>query len=71
MTIGQKNFQTFKDHLAQAYRRYQIRKKATAAFHVYGASENHANETDAHMMTSDALQSFANVTMKTRRKLKT
>ena len=39
--VGLKIWQAFKDHFIQAYRRYQIRKKATAAAHGYGASENH------------------------------
>ena len=37
MQVGLKTWQAFKDHLAQAYRHYQIRKKATAAAHGYGA----------------------------------
>ena len=36
-----KNCQSFKDHFAQAYRSYQICKKATAADHGYGESANH------------------------------
>ena len=41
MQVGLKTWQAFKDHLAQAYRRYQISKKAIAASYGYGASENH------------------------------
>ena len=32
--VGLKTWQTFKDHFAQVYRRYQIRKKAKSATHV-------------------------------------
>ena len=39
--------------------RYQIRKKSTAAAHVYGASENHTQETEAQVNTADALQALA------------
>ena len=46
MQVGMKIWQSFKDHFAQAYRRYQIRKKATAAAHGYGESENHTQETE-------------------------
>ena len=45
MQVVLKTCQSFKDNFLQAYRRYQIRKKATAAAHGYGASENHAHET--------------------------
>ena len=38
-------------------------KKVTANTHGYGASENHAHETDTQMMTADALQALVNVTM--------
>ena len=41
MQVGMKTWQAFKEHLAQAYRRYQIRKKATTAAHGYGASAIH------------------------------
>ena len=47
MQVGLKTWQAFKDHLAQAYRRYQIRKKATEVAHGYGASANHTQETKA------------------------
>ena len=43
--VGLKTWQDFKDHFSQAYRRYQTRKKASAAAHGYGASENHTQET--------------------------
>ena len=36
MQVGLKTWQAFKDHFSQAYRRYHIRKKATAAAHGYG-----------------------------------
>ena len=38
--VGLKTWQAFKDHFVPAYRRYQIRKKETAADHGYGASAN-------------------------------
>ena len=59
MQVGLKTWQAFKDHFAQAYRRYQIRKEATAAVHGYGASANHIQETEAQVITVDALQSLA------------
>ena len=46
MQVGLKTWQDYKDHFAQAYRRYQIRKKATAAAHGYGASSNHTHRTE-------------------------
>ena len=49
----------WKDHFAQAYRRYQIRKKSTAAAHGYGASANYTQETEAQFNTVDALQALA------------
>ena len=54
-----KTWQAFKDHLAQAYMRYQIRKKETAATRGYGASENHTQETYAQVNTTDALETLA------------
>ena len=45
MQVGLKTWQDFKDHFAQVYRRYQIRKKSTEAAHGYGVSENHTQET--------------------------
>ena len=59
MQAGLKNWQDFKDHFAQAYRRYQIRKKATAAVHGYGASANHTQDTEAQFNTADVLQALA------------
>ena len=47
MQVGLKTCQYFKDHFSQAYRSYDIRKKATAAAHVYGASSNHTQEKEA------------------------
>ena len=38
MQVGLKTWQDFKDYFAQAYRSYQIRKKATSEAHGYGAS---------------------------------
>ena len=63
MMVGQNNWKAFKDHFAQAYSRYQIHKKATDAAHIYGASKNYDHETDAHMMTANAIQEVANLTM--------
>ena len=59
MKVGLKTWQAFKDHFTQAYRRYKIRNKATAAAHGYGASENHTQETEALVNTADALQALA------------
>ena len=59
MQIGMKTWQDFKDHFTQAYWRYQIFKKATAAAHGYGASANHTEETEAQFNTADALQVLA------------
>ena len=59
MQVGLKTCQYFKDHFAQAYRRYQIRKKGTAASHGYGESENHTQETEAQVNTADVLQALA------------
>ena len=55
MQVGLKTWQDFKDHFAQAYRRYQIRKKATAATHGYWASANNTQETESQVNTADAL----------------
>ena len=63
MQVGLKTWQAFKDHFAQAYRRYQIRKKATAADYGYGLSENHTQETESQVNTADALQALACVAM--------
>ena len=57
--VGLRTWQAFKEHFTQAYRRYQIRKKATAAAHGYGASENHTQDTEDQVNTADALQSLA------------
>ena len=59
MQIGLKTWQAFKDHLAQAYRHYQIRKKATAAAHGYAAWANHTQDTEAQVNTADTLQELA------------
>ena len=59
MQVGLKNWQDFKDNLSQAYRHYQIHKKATAAAHGYGTSANNSQETEAHVNTADALQAIA------------
>ena len=50
--FGLKTWQVFKEHFTQAHRNYQIRKKATAASHGYGASVNHTQETEAHLRTT-------------------
>ena len=59
MQIGLKTWQAFKYYFTQAYRRYQILKKATSAAHGYGASANHTEETEAQVNTVDALQERA------------
>ena len=58
MQVGLKTWQAFKDHFAQAYRRYQIRNKATAEDHGYGELENHAQDTEAQVNTTNALQAL-------------
>ena len=58
MQVGLKTCQAFRDHLSQAYRRYHIRKKATAAAHGYRTSENHTQGIDSQVNTVDALQSL-------------
>ena len=64
MQVGLKTWQAFKDYFAQAYRRYQIHKKATASAHKYGASENHTQHTEAQVNNVDALQALACAAMK-------
>ena len=59
MQVGLKTWQAFKYHFTKAYRSYQIRKKATAAAHGYGASENHTQNTESQVNTADALQTLA------------
>ena len=63
MQVGLKTWQAFKDHFTQAYRRYQIRKIATAAAHGYGASEKHTWDTESQVNTADALQELACASM--------
>ena len=58
MQVGLKTRQAFKEHFTQAYRRYQIRKKETAAAHGYGTSENHTQEAEYQVNTADALQAL-------------
>ena len=41
MQVGLKTWKAFKDRFDQAYRRYNIRKKATEAAPEFGASANH------------------------------
>ena len=57
--VGLKIWQAFKDHFAQDYRRYQIRKKPTAEANGYGASANHIQEIETQVDTTDALQALA------------
>ena len=54
-----KNGRILKYHFSQAYRRYQIRKKATAAAHGSGESTNHTQEIEAQFNTEDVLQPIA------------
>ena len=58
MQVGLTTWQDFKDHFSQAYRRYQIRKKAIAAAHGYGAPANNTQETESQVNTDDALQAL-------------
>ena len=58
MQVYLKTWQAFKDHFSQAYMRYQIRKKVTAAAYGYGVSENHTQDTEAQVNTVDALQAL-------------
>ena len=58
-----KSRESFKDHFAQAYRRYQIRKKATAAAHGYRASENHTQEEKYFKGKRQAYLNYANLTL--------
>ena len=51
------------NNVLQAYMRYQIRKKEAAAAHGYGASENHAHESDSQAMTEDALHALPHATI--------
>ena len=50
MQVGLKTWQAFKDHF--------VSKKATAAAHGYGASENRTQETEAQVNPVDALQAL-------------
>ena len=69
--VGQKTWQAFNNHFTQAYRRYQIHNKATAAVYGYGAAANHAQETDTQMMTADALiQALANATIEDKEEMR-
>ena len=58
-----KNWQYFKDPIAQVYRRYHTQKKSTAAAHGYGASGNHAHKIDDYVMIVDAMQALENETI--------
>ena len=68
--FGLKIWQAFKYHFAQAYRRYQIRKKATEAAHGYGASENHTQETEAQVNTVHALQAITCASIEDKEEMK-
>ena len=56
--VDLKTWQDFKETFSQAYRRYQIRKKATSAAHGYGATENHTHKTEAQLNTTYALHAL-------------
>ena len=58
MQVGLKTWQAFKENFAQVYRCYQIRKKATAVDHGYGASSNHTQEIEEQVNTTDVLQAL-------------
>ena len=59
MQVGLETWKAFKDHFAQAKRRYQNLKKASAVAHGYGASKNHTQKTEAQVNTVDTLQALA------------
>ena len=63
MQVVLKTWHDFKNHFAQAYRRYQIHKKSTSVSHGYGESANHTQDTDAQVNTFDALQALAYAAM--------
>ena len=71
MQVGLKTWKAFKDHFKQAYRRYHICKKATAAAHGYGVSANHTQETEYQVNTADALQALECAATGDRRKWRT
>ena len=54
-----KIWQAFKDHFSQAYRRYQIRNKATAVSHGYVTAANNTHKTEVRVNTEDALQELS------------
>ena len=58
MQVGLKNWQAFKYQFSQAYKWYQIRKKASAAANGYWASENHAQEIESQLNTAYSLQAI-------------
>ena len=53
--VGQKNWQTFKDHFLQVYSYYKIRKKEMSSVHGCWYSANRTQEKDSQMMTAYAL----------------
>ena len=61
--VGLKTWQYFKENFTQAYRRFQIRKKVTAASHGYEALENHTQETQSQVNTANELQELAYAAM--------
>ena len=58
MQVGQKPGRISRTIFSQAYRRYQIHKKATEAAHGYRVSANHTQETESQFITSDAMQAL-------------
>ena len=58
MQVGLKNWKAFRNHFKKTYRRYQIHKKETATAHGYGASVNHAQDTEYQVNTANALQAL-------------
>ena len=58
MQVGLKDCHIFNDHFSQAYRRYQIFNKATAAAHVYQDSAYHAQEKESQVITVDVVQAL-------------
>ena len=59
MQVGLKTWHAFKDHFSQAYRGYNIRKKAISAAHGYEEPASHTHEAESQVNTVDTLQALA------------
>ena len=66
MPVVHNTCQAFNNNFTQSYGQYHIHKKSTAFEHVYDAAENHAQETDARTMMTDALQGLEDATIEDR-----